>query len=56
MKTKKIYISVSDFGCGFGNTIKNINSYIDEIEAILLGVYKRKDSKWRFKFKCYIYS
>ena len=42
---KKIYISVSDFGCGFGNTIRSENSYMNEIEAILLGVYKRKDSK-----------
>lgn len=42
---KKIYISVSDFGCGFGNTIKSKKPYTNEVEAILSGVYKRKDSK-----------
>lgn len=42
--SKKIYISVSDLGCGFINSLKGIRIK-DEKEAILLGVYKRKDNK-----------
>lgn len=42
---KKIYVSVSDFGCGFSNTINGGLPYYDEIDAILSGVYKRKESK-----------
>lgn len=42
---KKIYISVSDFGCGFLNTIASDLYCKDEVEAILCGVYKRKESK-----------
>lgn len=42
---KKIYISVSDFGCGFLNTIGFDSNCKDEVMAILYGVYKRKDSK-----------
>lgn len=41
----KIYISVSDFGCGFYNTIGLLEECKDEVEAILAGVYKRKTSK-----------
>lgn len=41
---KKIYISVSDIGCGFINSLKEKNIK-DEKDAILMGVYKRKDSK-----------
>ena len=41
---KKIYIAVSDIGCGFLGSLKDCK--IDnEKEAILEGVYKRKDSK-----------
>lgn len=41
----KIYIAVSDFGCGFYNTIGLSEKCKDEVEAILAGVYKRKSSK-----------
>lgn len=41
---KKIYIAVSDIGCGFWGSLKECK--IDsEQAAILEGVYKRKDSK-----------
>lgn len=42
---QKIYISVSDYGCGFMNTIDKGVCCKDEVTAILYGVYKRKDSK-----------
>lgn len=42
---QKIYISVSDFGCGFMNTIDQGIRCKDEVSAILYGVYKRKNSK-----------
>lgn len=42
--SKKIYIAVSDIGCGFFSSLENINIR-NEKEAILEGVYKRKDSK-----------
>lgn len=42
---KKIYISVSDFGCGFSNTIDQQGETKDEISAIMEGVYKRRESK-----------
>lgn len=41
----KIYIAVSDFGCGFSNTIGLSEKCKDEVAAILAGVYRRKDSK-----------
>lgn len=41
---KKIYISVSDVGCGFINTLEQ-KSIGNEMQAILAGVYKRKNSK-----------
>ena len=42
--SKRIYIAVSDVGCGF---LKSIGQHEikDEQEAIFQGVYKRKDSK-----------
>lgn len=42
---KKIYISVSDFGCGFSNTINQFHKNNDEISAIMEGIYKRRESK-----------
>ena len=42
--TKKIYISVSDVGCGFLSTTEE-SGIEDEKQAILNGVYKRKNSK-----------
>ena len=42
IQLKKIYISVSDFGCGFLNTIASDLYCKDEVEAILCGVYKKK--------------
>lgn len=42
--SKKIYIAVSDIGCGFLSSL-DISELHDEKEAILVGVYKRKDSK-----------
>lgn len=49
---KKIYIAVSDVGCGFMNSLnqqiilEGLHDEInDELMAILQGVYKRKDSK-----------
>lgn len=41
----KIYISVSDFGCGFSNTIQQRTDSKDEISAIMAGVYKRRESR-----------
>ena len=43
--TKMIYIAVSDYGCGFGKTVKLVDSQINEVHAILAGIYKRKNSK-----------
>ena len=43
--SQKIYISVSDFGCGFMNTVDRSLQCEDEVSAILYGVYKRKESK-----------
>lgn len=42
---KMIYISVSDMGGGFSNTIDNRKENTKEVEAILYGVYKRRESK-----------
>lgn len=42
--SEKIYISVSDIGCGFYDSLDN-RELNNEKEAILEGVYKRKDSK-----------
>ena len=42
--SKKIYIAVSDIGCGFLGSLEKETIH-DEREAILEGVYKRKDSK-----------
>ena len=50
---KMIYISVSDCGCGFLKSILNRNDESNqlmknpenELQAIMIGVYKRKDSK-----------
>lgn len=41
---KKIYIAVSDIGCGFLSSLGDCELY-NEKDAILQGVYKRKDSK-----------
>lgn len=43
--TGKIYISVSDMGGGFGSTIDSKSEISEEEEAILYGVYKRRESK-----------
>ncbi len=44
---KKIYISVSDFGCGFLNTIASDLYCKDEVEAIFYVVYT-KEKKVRY--------
>lgn len=43
--TKMIYISVSDYGCGFGRTVNSEVPQNNEMIAILTGIYKRKNSK-----------
>lgn len=43
-KVKKIYISVSDVGYGFFNTIDG-EGIENEKQAVLKGIYKRKESK-----------
>lgn len=43
--TKIIYISVSDYGCGFGKTVNSEASQNNEVNAIFTGIYKRKNSK-----------
>lgn len=43
--SKKIYIAISDLGYGFGNTVEEGRNIADEVNAILTGVYKRKESK-----------
>ena len=41
----KIYIAVSDFGCGFLETMRKKSECENEITAILAGIYRRRDSK-----------
>jgi len=43
--TKMIYISVSDYGCGFGKTVNQDNVANDEVKAIFTGIYKRRNSR-----------
>lgn len=41
----KIFIAVSDFGCGFYETMEKKVDCENEVTALLAGIYKRKDSK-----------
>lgn len=41
----KIFIAISDFGCGFFRTMEKDCICEDEVNAILAGIYRRKNSK-----------